>query len=583
MKILSFPSDKINSTRNIFEIISKSPLYSKLDKFSDIAIINIDGENLHDMYQDPEFYDTWFNDNMFKIAIVHETYTSTLPFLKVADHIIVFNEIQSDVINKVVKMDIPTTIIPYPRINTDIVSKTKQVLFSADFDSTLCDKYLHVAATWSSADSNDEFDIIQIKDGETTIKSNKDITLTKYPFIAVFNISETERYEYNEFFAEFENTLRDNTKLSYKIICIEDNSEYKELLATSEYSYIFNEEIATDEAREMISDDSLQIIYTKITENASLADSLANNCKIIMAEGVSAVNLDNRPSVDEYVNEILNVIQTHKDVSFNKKAELLNSVPIDSLNDLDIIEGRPLTNQYVFIVNFRNQADKIERCIQSILKQNNSYDFGIAVTDDLSTDDSLDKVMKLLDRSNIDHIVTRTTERKYSARNLYNAVTLLVSNPESVIIEVDGDDFLYVNTLLETITPHYNNGIVKTFGNFSTYPVKWDEMESNTLNHDITVPWHQGKCSAWLPLRTFKKNLFEKVELDYFLDRTDKTWLKIADDASINPRMMELANGNVKYIDEILYAYDVSGEEHDVGDDWSPIPSYRTLYHIITF
>jgi hypothetical protein len=582
MKILSFPSNKLNSTRNIFEIISESPIYSQLNKFNDVVFINVDGENLHELYQDPEFYDTWFNDDMFKIAIVHETHTSTLPFLKVADHIIVFNEIQSDVINKVVKMDIPTTILPYPTINNSITPKTEQILFSADFDSTLCDKYLHVAATWSSADSDDEFDIIQIEDGETTVKSNKDTSLKQYPFTAIFNVSDNERREHNEFFTTFENTLRETT-ISYKIVYTEDNSEYKELLATSEYSYIFNEEIATEEAKEMISEESLQIIYTQITENASLADSLANNCKIIIAEGVSAINLDKRPSIDEYVNELLNVIQTHKDVSFNKKSKLINSIPVDVLSDLDIIEGQPLTNKYVFIVNFRNQSDKIERCIQSILDQNNSYDFGIAVTDDLSTDDSLEKVMNLLDRSNIDHIVTRTTERKYSARNLYNAVTLLVNNPDSVIIEVDGDDFLYMNTVLDVINPHYNNGVVKTFGNFITYPVKWDEMESNTLNHDIRTPWHQGKCSAWLPLRTFKKQLFEQVELDYFLDRTDKTWLKTADDASVNPRMMELANGNVQYIDEQLYAYDVSGEAHDVGDDWSPIPSYKTLYHIITF
>ena len=142
---------------------------------------------------------------------------------------------------------------------------------------------------------------------------------------------------------------------------------------------------------------------------------------------------------------------------------------------------------------------------------------------------------------------------------------------------------MYSNKVLETIDPYYKQGFIKTFGNFITYPDKWEEMEENTRHIDITMPWHQGKCSAWLPLRTFKKHLFEEVELDYFLDKRDKTWLKVADDASINPRMMELAKGKVQFIDDHLYAYDVSGTEHDVGDDWSPIPSYKMLYHVITF
>ena len=108
-------------------------------------------------------------------------------------------------------------------------------------------------------------------------------------------------------------------------------------------------------------------------------------------------------------------------------------------------------------------------------------------------------------------------------------------------------------------------------------------MESNTEHHDIKLPWHQGKCSSWLPLRTYKKHIFDKIEIDYFLDRRDKSWLKVADDASINPRMIELIDGKIKYIEDPLYIYDVSGEEHDIGDDWSPFPAYRMLHHVITF
>ena len=275
--------------------------------------------------------------------------------------------------------------------------------------------------------------------------------------------------------------------------------------------------------------------------------------------------------------------ENYKEASFEHKREMKKNADIDTFDDIHVITGEPLSNRYVFVVNFRNQKKKIFRCIDSILNQNKNYDFGIAVTDDCSDDDSVRIALEILKDSGVDHIVTQTRERKYSAKNLYNAVHLLVSNPETVIIEVDGDDFLYSDKVLETIDEHYSLGILKTFGNFITYPDKWEEMEENTRNIDINMPWHQGKCSSWLPLRSFKKYLFEKVELDYFLDKRDKTWLKISDDASINPRMMELAEGKVQFIKEHLYAYDVSGTEHDIGDDWSPIPSYKMLHHIITF
>jgi len=585
MKILSFPSSKLNSTRNLFEIIKKSPLYKRLEKLKDVIFINIDSENLHELYQNPDFYAEWFDDTKFKVAIVHDVDTSSIPFLKVADHLIFFNDIQSNVVNDIIGMDTPFTVIPYPKTLVTEVDKKSQVLFTADFDTELCDKYLHVAKTWSAIDDDgDEFDIIQIEGGITTVKSNKELQLKEYPFIAYFKLTKDELVENTRFFAEFKAILKENTT-DFQIFYQTSSNKmtYEKLLAESEYSYIFNEEMSTNEAMDLIESKSNQIIYTNITENALLAESLSNKCRIIVSEGISTSNLDNRPSVDIYIQQLLNVIKDYKKISFSRKKKLKRNTTLDSLNDINIILGKPLSNKYVFVVNFRNQRSKIFRCIESILEQDRKYDFGIAITDDCSGDGSLDVILDLLDRSGIDYIVTQTIERKYSARNLYNAVHLLVTNPESVIIEVDGDDFLYSNKVLNTLDGHYNIGTLKTFGNFITFPVNWEEMENNTKRIDSSVPWNQGKCSSWLPLRSFKKHLFDSVELPYFLDRRDMTWLKVADDASINPRMMELAGDKIVFIKDKLYGYDVSGEEHDVGDEWSPIPSYKMLYHVITF
>ena len=583
MNILKFPDIKLNSTYNIFDTLKSSKLYHKLSKFDDVVFINIDSNNLHELYQDPVFYNKWFNDNKFKIAIIHEVYKDSLPFLKVADHLIFFNDIQANIIKNVIKMNIPYSILPYPKIEQKSNIKKRQILFSADFNKDLCDKYLHIASTWQNKNNSDVFDIIEIDNSSTKLSTNKDIKLNKYHFIALFNVSDNDLINYNSFFNEFNKILLDNTD-TCEVIHINDNKEiYNKLLSESEYSYIFNEEMSISEANTLINNESEQIIYTNATENASLATSLAHDCKIIITEGISTVNLNNRPSVDDYIISLLDIISKYKDTSFQNKEKLKNNINIDGLDDLNIIKGKPLTNQYVFVINFRNQKDKIHRCIESIINQNKSYDFGIAITDDYSSDNSLDIVNKQLKNCNIDHIITRTNSRKYSARNLYNAVNLLVSNPESIIIELDGDDFLYQSNTLDILDKYYKKGILKTFGNFITYPYKWEEMENNTVNIDTSTPWHQGKCSAWLPLRTYKKHLFKSIEIDYFLNRETKEWLTQADDASINPRMIELANDKIKYIKDILYVYDTSGQDHDVTVEWSPIPSYKNLYHVITF
>lgn len=584
MNILSFPSNKLNTTRNIFDILKTSVNYKQLISYDDVVFINIDSDNLHELYQNPEFYDKWFNDNKFRVAIIHDIDCNSIPFLKVADHLVFFNDIQADIVKHIVKIDIPYTVIPYPIISGTEISKKRQVLFSADFDEKLINKYLHVAHTWSSSEADDEFDIIQIENGVTTLKSNKEIKLKEYLFIAHFRLTQEQLKRNQKFFNDFCSILEDTTE-KYNIMfdVSHDNSSFNSILSESEYSYIFNEELSVSKARDMIDAESSQIIYTPIRENAQLANSIAYDCKVIIAEGVSTVNLNNRPTTEGYINNLTEIITKHKESSFLHKKKLSNNISIDTLNDLNILDGNVLKNDYVFVVNFRNQSDKIERCLESIIRQNKKFDFGIAVTDDLSTDNSLELIKPLLKESNVDYILTQTTGRKYSARNLYNAVHLLVSNPESVIIEVDGDDFLNSTQVLSFIDPHYKNGYLKTFGNFVTYPVKWDEMEENTKHHNINTPWHQGKCSSWLPLRTYKKHIFDKIEIDYFLDRRDKTWLKVADDASINPRMIELVDGKIKYIEEPLYIYDTSGEEHDIGDEWSPFPAYRMLYHIITF
>ena len=123
----------------------------------------------------------------------------------------------------------------------------------------------------------------------------------------------------------------------------------------------------------------------------------------------------------------------------------------DSFSALNIIHGEPLANQYVFVLCFRNQQDKIHRCLQSVLQQEGDYDWGLVVVDDASNDSSLEVVLEVLTKNpGVPAVVVQNQERRFYSRNLYNAVHHLLTEPESVVIEVDGDDYLAGTQRAET-------------------------------------------------------------------------------------------------------------------------------------
>lgn len=249
--------------------------------------------------------------------------------------------------------------------------------------------------------------------------------------------------------------------------------------------------------------------------------------------------------------------------------EIRPQISVDSRDDLNVVSGAPLDSAYVFVVCFRNIEDKIERCIRSILKQNTSYDYGVIVIDDASSDAGLDKAVKLLREQGVLHVAVANWERRYYTRNLYNTVNLLVNSPDTVIIEVDGDDYLEDIDILAILDEEYNKGALRTSGSFrcigddeNIFP---EDIASATA-FDVRRPWDLDACSAWTHLKTFKKSLFMRVPHKYFLERDGGRWLLSAEDLSIHPKMIELAAYRSVFIDQVMYVFDITGNQHALKD-----------------
>ena len=249
---------------------------------------------------------------------------------------------------------------------------------------------------------------------------------------------------------------------------------------------------------------------------------------------------------------------------------------VDDDSSFLIESGNKFSARYVFFVGYRNQRNKISRCLESIFSQDSSIDFGIVLLDDFSDDYSLQVALPLLEsfssRTGKPHIAVRNFENKRYARSLYNAVHHIFSGEETVIIEVDGDDYLFDSTVLSKIDSEYANNpkLMKTFGGYTVIPTGVDRYldlwsaDPMAVPRDSSNPYDYYMCLSWLHLKTSRLKVLRKVELAYFLEREDGGWIQGGDDAAIQPRAFEIASelGDIRYLRDRLYVHDLGSGSH---------------------
>ncbi len=246
------------------------------------------------------------------------------------------------------------------------------------------------------------------------------------------------------------------------------------------------------------------------------------------------------------------------------------TAPIDRRDSLNFLHGKTLSKPYVFVVSFRNQAAHILRCLRSIVDNHAGHDYGVIVIDDASSDDGMATAMGFLEDAGVEYVAISNSTRKYYTRNLYNAVHLVCSNDETVVIEIDGDDRLEDLDVLSVLDRYYRQGALKTVGRFRVEPGEDAFPGSEFVNDprlaqvfDTSIPWNLDLCFSWMHLKTFKRKLFRAVPLVYFLERGGGRWLEAAEDLCVHPKMVELAPDRTVFVDEVLYVYNFSGHDHE--------------------
>ena len=217
---------------------------------------------------------------------------------------------------------------------------------------------------------------------------------------------------------------------------------------------------------------------------------------------------------------------------------------------------------FKIIVPFYNVEEWIRKCVLSV-KFQDYKNFQCVLIDDMSTDNSVEKIKKITKGDNR-FVLIENKEKKFALRNIYDGILESSPSDEDVIITLDGDDWLASKSTLSKLNSIYNKeDCWITYGSYVEYPARTTGKFSRQIPKQVIknrllrrYEW----CSSHL--RTFKYGLWSKIKKEDLLDR-DGNFYKMAWDLSFMFPMLEMAGNRSYYVDDILYVYNLSNPLND--------------------
>lgn len=207
-----------------------------------------------------------------------------------------------------------------------------------------------------------------------------------------------------------------------------------------------------------------------------------------------------------------------------------------------------------FVVCVWNAEKYIKNCIRT-LKSQIDMDFKVFIIDDVSTDNTVEIIKKLIGDDTRFNLISNT-EKKFKLRNLNDLISTFDDN--DIVIELDGDDFLLNSDVVSDIRKVYsdkdvwltNGSFVYTNGNsgFSS------KCNPNTVRKDSFTFSH---------LRTWKTFLWKSIPKDYLTDDNGE-FFKSAADVAYTFSLLELAGEeNYRFLPKSYYVYNAESPYND--------------------
>lgn len=212
----------------------------------------------------------------------------------------------------------------------------------------------------------------------------------------------------------------------------------------------------------------------------------------------------------------------------------------------------------IVVTTLYNAEKYIERCLFSILTQ--TYEnFVCYITDDLSTDKSLELVKKFI-KTDKRFILIENTEKKYQPGN-YDQIIRNNSkiDDNDIIVEIDGDDWLPDSKVLERVYKLYSNKDVWIANGSFMYSTGQHGFSSK---QKITFNLRKERFTA-SHLRTWRAFLWRSILEEDLKDENGVYW-KVTGDLSFMYPMLEMAGEeHYRFMNDINYVYN---EQNPIND-----------------
>lgn len=235
-------------------------------------------------------------------------------------------------------------------------------------------------------------------------------------------------------------------------------------------------------------------------------------------------------------------------------------------------------NHYKIIIPSYNCPLYLERCLSTIRDQNYT-NYEVFVIDDASPDPQHLEVIK-----KFPYQYHRNEINQGALANIILGINKLSCHDEDIIVLIDGDDWLSSPYVLNILNLYYQDTTLVTYGSYKYYNpslIGKNQEERRKMGYDPSMI-HEAKAShlrqvpndiiinksfrehPWYfsHLRTFKYKLWKHIKDEDLRDDKGK-YFQVTWDLAIMYPLLEMAGNNIRYINSILYVYNIENGNND--------------------
>lgn len=211
---------------------------------------------------------------------------------------------------------------------------------------------------------------------------------------------------------------------------------------------------------------------------------------------------------------------------------------------------------FTVIMSGYNCDKWVEKSIESVCTQDYPKDkFNVMYADALSTDNSYNIVNNI--RYGYDNFLFIVNEKRcYQVENILFMVKQQCK-PKTICVTVDGDDWLPDNKVLQRLNQYYNPDVWMTYGIYAEYPGMISRASHYRGYGQHVIDTATYRSAAWQAshLRTWRRELFLKIEDKDLRDDRDGEYMKMVGDLTFMFPMLEMAGNHARHVDEVMYVY----------------------------